>query len=155
MANYPVHSAAGIAVWGVFAGYLIAVNALTLELAAVSFLVAFVGSLLADADTPKSRIGHWFEVVIGLGSFAFAFIHYSALTVQAVVNSLIVGAALFAAFLLLRPKHRGATHTIRASVVYGLLVFVWAFTSGKTPLLGVLALLSYASHLVLDSQLTW
>ncbi len=166
MSNYKVHFLGGMAVWlfslGLFwyqfsgrpVGQLLA-------FALTSFFICALGSLLPDTDTPKSKIGGLLQALVIATAFLFGatrYFHDFSTPVSSLVSTLIVTAVIFLMFVLLRPRHRGATHRIRANIVYALAVFLVFFLSSgfyDAAFFGVIAFLSYFSHLVLDRQVVF
>ena len=129
--------------------------------ALTSFFICFLGSLLPDTDTPKSKIGGLLQLTVLVTALLFGASRYFQNfnnPVNSAINTVIVAAAIFLMFIFMRPRHRGATHTLRANLVYGLMVFLFFFLSGgfyEAAFFGVIAFLSYFSHLVLDKQVTF
>jgi len=133
-----MHLALGLVIWLTFLGIFIYVNPLTLEsfinFSATTFILASLGAVLPDIDTAHSHIGMLLQSAVLFGSFALSFMYFAngiPLTVDSVdslipilKNAAIVTAAMFVLFMILRPQHRGATHTIRASIVYGTMIFL-------------------------------
>lgn len=162
LAGFRMHAAAGLLLWLVFAAFLW-IKALPLDRFAITvssaFFVAFLGCLLPDADTPKSKLGGFLELSVVLSAVSFGFLTFYrglATLAQDAVNALLLAGAIIAAFILLRPRHRGPTHTIKAALLYGVLVFAAVFVAWGVEfglLFGVLALASFVSHLALDDSL--
>ncbi len=159
MAGFRVHSSVGLAIWLLFMAFMWTLG-FTMERLAVisvsSFFIALIGCLLPDVDTPASNVGRALEGSVVLGSLAFGFTTFFRgweTIQQDAVNAVILAAALVVIFVLARPNHRGATHSFKVSMAYGVAVFTWAFLSMGLNMglyFGVLALASYVSHLVLD-----
>lgn len=158
MANYKAHMALGLLLWIFFAFSFLELSFESLPLASASFFVALLGSVLPDTDTPKSKIGRFLQY--GVFFFAF-FISFSTFysknaLYQSFFKSGVVAGIIFIVFVLLRPGHRGITHSLKVNVVYGLGVFVWLFPSFGMVTAGYIAFLGaacYFSHLVLDEQI--
>lgn len=166
MSNYKVHFLGGMAVWLLSLGLFwyqfsgLAFGRL-FAFALSSFFICFLGSLLPDTDTPKSKIGGLLQATVLATAFLFGatrYFHDFSTPVSSLVNTLIVTAAISLIFVLLRPRHRGATHRLKANLVYALVVFLVFFLSGgfyEAAFFGVIAFLSYFSHLVLDRQVVF
>ncbi len=150
----------GFAMWLFFVGFLWVQGTAELEplarLAVPSFFVILIGTLLPDADTPKSQIGRVLEISVAFGALAFGFTTFFRgleTLQQDAVYAIITAVAIFVLFILVRPRHRGVTHSFKMALAYGVAVFVWAFLSmglNTGMYFGVLALGSVVSHLVLD-----
>jgi hypothetical protein len=165
MSSGKVHVLGGIAVWLVaFVVMWPQLSAQPMErlasFAAASFFVCFLGSLLPDTDTPKSNIGGVLQFTVFLAGLSFGIMRFFSMSdaVTGTINAVITAIAVLFIFLLLRPKHRGATHTIKASVAYALIVFLFFFLGAglsEASFFSVIAFASYFSHLALDTQFTW
>ncbi|MFC2174325.1 metal-dependent hydrolase [archaeon] len=166
MSNYRGHLFGGLIVWLFSLGlFWYQFSAMPTEqfagLVVSSFLICFLGSLLPDTDTPKSKIGGLLQVTVLATGLMFGFTRFFrdfSNPVNSAINTSVVGVAIFMIFVLIRPKHRGATHTLRANLVYALGVFLFFFLSSgfyDATFFGVLAFLSYFSHLALDRQVTF
>ncbi|MCD6522522.1 MAG: metal-dependent hydrolase [Candidatus Diapherotrites archaeon] len=157
MADFKTHSLIGIGIWAIFVLFLY-FRHWDINLVLVSFFVSFLGSLAPDTDTPKSKIGKWLELIVFLSAFSFAFSSRFSFSnpFESLAHVFLVTITIFSLFILIRPRHRGATHTIKACAVYAILIFLWIYF-WKGIWLGVefsiLAFLSYFSHLVLDSHI--
>ncbi|MCK4327886.1 MAG: metal-dependent hydrolase [Candidatus Diapherotrites archaeon] len=166
MTNYKGHFIGGMLVWLLSLGlFWHQYSSLPLQqllpFALTTFFICFLGSLLPDTDTPKSKIGGLLQLTVIVTALLFGFTRFFrdfSNPVASAINTAIVGIAVFMVFVLARPRHRGATHTLRANLIYGLVVFLFFFLSAglyDAAFFGVLAFLSYFSHLVLDRQVTF
>lgn len=166
MTNYKSHFLGGMFVWLVSLGlFSYQFQGLALEqfftFALTSFFICFLGSMLPDTDTPKSKIGGLLQLTVIVTALLFGVTKYFTNfnnPINSAINTIIVGATIFLIFILLRPKHRGATHRVRANIVYALIVFLFFFLSVgfyQAAFFGVIAFLSYFSHLVLDKQVVF
>ena len=115
---------------------------ITFQLVAVIVL----GSILPDIDLHKSKASKVANVV---GIVALTPVVQPFFTEQGmfswVIALLVSIVALFLLFLPLRLKHRGATHSLPAAVVFGILLTI---AVGRQ--IGIIGTISYASHLVVD-----
>ncbi len=166
MSNYKTHFLGGMIVWVLSLGlFWHQFSSLPLEqlvsFALASFFLCFLGSLLPDTDTPKSKIGGLLQVSVLLAGLSFGltrFFRDLSNPVSSAINTVIVGVTIFLMFIFIRPHHRGATHTVRANLVYGLTVFLFFFLSTsfyEAGFFGLIAFLSYFTHLALDRQITF
>jgi len=167
MANRMAHFFLGSLIWLLFLGYYAYTNGIVDSTAltpilVVSFFIAFLGGLLPDIDTAKSKIGVTVHFAVLLSAFSLSLAHFSkgaevSLTAFSpiLLNTLITTICLFVIFILVRPRHRELTHSVRASIVYSLLIFLWLFlTYGLqfAAFFGMLGFFSYFSHVVLDGS---
>ena len=165
MANRIAHFLLGSMVWLLFLGYYIYTNdivdtATMVPVMVMSFFIAFLGGLMPDIDTAKSKIGVTVHLAVLISAFCLSLAHFSqgaevSFTTFSPLplNTLITTACLFAIFVLVRPRHRQLTHSVRASIVYSLIIFLWLFltyTLQFAAYFGMLAFFSYFSHIVLD-----
>ena len=107
--------------------------------------IALIGGILPDVDHAKSKAFKLFlALFFGLVfSLCFYFLKQDALT-KAAFSAL---AALLACGIVfvLKPRHRGITHSLLAAAVFALAVYFYAGL-----LLGLSAFLAYGSHLASD-----
>jgi len=111
--------------------------------------ICLLGSILPDIDLKQSKASQIVQPIAALGVafLLYPFISSKFSTLAAVVVSLVIGAAIIFIILFpLRLKHRGVTHSWKAAVVFAALgAFLTGGING-----GVIAFVSYASHLVVD-----
>jgi hypothetical protein len=130
----------------------------------VSFFVCVVGSVITDADKPDSKAGSVLQVVVVVAVFCVSFaLFYSYLEPRDFYTSLPViadaGIITIAVFIFMRfvfPRHRGAVHSIRGAIGYGIVVFALLFYflgMQDSAILGLLGVLCYVGHLVIDGSL--
>ena len=166
MTNYKGHFIGGMLVWlfslGLFWYQFASMPIEQLAgFALSSFFICFLGSMLPDTDTPKSKVGGLLQLTVLATGIMFGFTRFFrdfSNPVNSAINTGIVGVVFFLVFVFIRPRHRGATHTLRAGLVYGLVVFLFFFLSSgfyNASFFGLLAFLSYFSHLALDRQITF
>ena len=137
MSNYKTHFLGGMAVWVLSLGlFWFQFSGLSFEamftFALTSFFICFLGSLLPDTDTPKSKIGGLLQLTVLVTALLFGATRYFRNLnnpITSAINTIIVGATIFLIFIFIRPHHRGATHTLRANLIYGLLTFLFFFSS--------------------------
>lgn len=154
--NYKKHLILGMLL---FILYLIYLGRPTLEQGILGFFVCFVGSLLPDVDTKKSRIHQ--TVVLFIGMFLFVGMFLTLYPYIEFIYSMLISAVVSLSTVVLLvyvlPEHRKRLHTIRAAFVFS--VFIWFCTylvyySMKIPLaLAILAFMNYFGHLALDGSL--
>lgn len=113
-------------------------------------LVALVllGSILPDIDLQQSKASKVVQFVAVIGGTFLLQPLFSKFfsTIAAAVAALLASIALvFLVLLPLRLKHRGVTHSIWAAVVFGVLAGLAVGIAG-----GIVALLAYASHIIVD-----
>ena len=101
------------------------------------------------------------RVHTAIGLFIWAFIwllHPSYWFGIASFFVIVLGSTLPDIDLLFQPflKHRGIIHTVRAGLVYSVIVALaasWLMTPEETVLLALLALISFVTHLLFDGHL--
>ncbi len=127
---------------------MLVVGSFSLPLLAICLL----GSILPDIDLKQSKASQIVQpiAVLGVAFLLYPLIHtfFSTKfgTIAAIIISLAISAAVI--FLLLFPlrlKHRGITHTWKAAAVFAIIAGIALGINA-----GIIALLSYASHLVID-----
>ncbi len=110
--------------------------------------VILLGSLLPDVDLKQSKVSRIIEpiailaITIILQKIASEFLS----TITSWIISLLL--AFVIVWLVLKPlrkKHRGITHSFKAAVVYAIAMVLLAGIPT-----GIVGLLSYSSHLVVD-----
>ena len=111
--------------------------------------VIAMGALLPDADHHKTRMFQAVSLVIGIGAFFLSkpVMQQRFGEFNGGIASLCIGLAGTALFRLLKPKHRGITHTVFAAALYAAIT---CFLS--TPQLALAGFAAYASHLVADGH---
>ncbi len=139
--NHLGHMIVGLIV-GIIA--MLALNVFSLPLIGVILL----GSLLPDVDLKQSKVSRIIEpiailaITIILQKISSQFLS----TIISLIISLLL--AFVIVWLVLKPlrkKHRGITHSFNAAVVYAIAM---ALLVGIPA--GIVGLLSYSSHLVVD-----
>jgi membrane-bound metal-dependent hydrolase YbcI (DUF457 family) len=113
--------------------------ALDLTLACVLAL----GATLPDIDHPQTRI---FKYALAVVLVATAWLTLPALGGNYLAAFGAGAIAVLAAFLL-KPRHRGVTHSYKAALVYALACGLLTHSAG----LALTGLVAYASHLVADA----
>jgi membrane-bound metal-dependent hydrolase YbcI (DUF457 family) len=154
--NYKKHLILGMLL---FVLYLIYLGRPSLEEGILGFFVCFIGSLLPDTDTKKSRIHQ--TVVLFIGMFLFTGFFLTLYGYVGFLYSMLISAIISLSsvlvFLYVLPEHRKGLHTIRAAFVFS--VFIWfctylIFRDMNVPLaLAILAFMNYFGHLALDGSL--
>lgn len=110
-----------------------------------------LGSIAADVDHPKTAI---FKVIVSLVVAAVFFIAeqffgtYLPL-LQAVAFSIAAATVVLALIYILKPRHRGITHSLFALILFAIVVFLLT----KTVSIALVGGLSYLSHLIADGEL--
>ena len=110
--------------------------------------ICLLGSILPDIDLKQSKASQIVQPIAALGIAFLLYPFFSAKfgALAAVVVSLAISAVII--FILLFPlrlKHRGVTHSWKAAVVFSIISGALLGING-----GIIALLSYGSHLVVD-----
>ncbi len=132
-----------------FVGLLVgAAAAFLLAASPTPTLVALVvlGSILPDIDlyhSKASKVIHFVAFVGGAFVFQPLFSGYGL--VSWLVAGIISLAALLVLLIPLRLKHRGITHSWGAAFIFGVAAALAAGITG-----GLISLLAYASHLIVD-----
>ncbi|PIO06445.1 hypothetical protein COT29_01070 [Candidatus Micrarchaeota archaeon CG08_land_8_20_14_0_20_59_11] len=117
--------------------------ALSPQLAAVILL----GALAPDIDHAKSKI---FRIVVGSLAFCAAALAYLTLPEQSrILGAIIAAIAVILFVLLLKPRHRGVTHSLLALLVFSAVVF--ALTRSQP--LAIYGGAAFLSHLIADAEL--
>ena len=110
--------------------------------------ICLLGSILPDIDLKQSKASQIIQpiAVLGAAFLLYPFLSAKFSTIAAVAISLVIGAAIiFLVLFPLRLKHRGITHSWKAAAVFSIMGGLLLGING-----GIIALLSYASHLVID-----
>ncbi|PIT85112.1 hypothetical protein COU36_05130 [Candidatus Micrarchaeota archaeon CG10_big_fil_rev_8_21_14_0_10_59_7] len=108
--------------------------------------VILLGALAPDVDHAKSKI---FRIVVGALAFCAAALAYLTLPAASRIMGAIIAAVAVVLFvLLLKPRHRGITHSFLALAVFGAVVFALT-RSQELALYGGVAFLS---HLAADME---
>ncbi|MEW5954995.1 MAG: metal-dependent hydrolase [Candidatus Micrarchaeota archaeon] len=120
---------------------------LSIELIAVAGL----GALLPDLDHRKTKVFRFALALVFVGAAVLAWPLAPLLTPSsnAVLNAgVAVAAGACAAMVLfvLKPRHRGPTHSLAAAIAFAAIVLAATLNRG----LGIAAFAAYASHLLLD-----
>jgi len=121
---------------------------LSLELVAV----AGVGALLPDVDHRQTKIFRFTLALLFVAGVMLAWpiapslTHSTDLFLNAGI-AVAVGAVAAAAFFVLKPRHRGPTHSLAAAIAFAAIVLALTLDRG----LGIAAFAAYASHLALDA----
>jgi membrane-bound metal-dependent hydrolase YbcI (DUF457 family) len=126
-------------------------NALALFSNANVVAVVALASLAPDLDHRKSRV---FKTALLVAFLASAVLVYNAMgfvgeiVVRAAV-SVAAGLVVCSAIYVLKPRHRGVTHSALASLVFAAVVFVVL----QSKSLALFAFVAYASHLLADGEI--
>jgi len=137
-------------VFGLFVGFGAALF-LQLPFSTALLAVTVLGSIAADVDHPKTAI---FKVIVSLVVVAVFFIAeqffgtYLPL-LQAVVFSIAAATVVLALIYILKPRHRGITHSLFALILFAIVVLLLT----KTVSIALVGGLSYLSHLIADGEL--
>ncbi|MDP3742331.1 MAG: metal-dependent hydrolase [Candidatus Micrarchaeota archaeon] len=110
--------------------------------------ICLLGSILPDIDLKQSKASQIVQpiAVLGVAFLLYPFFSTKFGALAAVVVSLAISAAvIFLVLFPLRLKHRGITHSWKAAAVFSIIGGLLLGING-----GIIALLSYASHLVVD-----
>lgn len=111
---------------------------------ATTIAVIGFGALLPDADERKTKA---FKLLLLLSFVVSAFISFKI--IQNTAIAIIVGAIASLTLFLLKPRHRGITHSLPAALAYAAIILF----STKSTGLALLALASYSSHLIADGMI--
>lgn len=122
-------------------------------------IFAFGGfsGLLPDIDHKQSRIT---RVVVVFGVLIIAYISYASigapkdnllvwfaeLTVKIIVYSL----AFIGLMTVIRPRHRGITHTFLFAAVYAIIIYMLIYPSAYSFIIAITGFVGYTSHLLAD-----
>ena len=118
-------------------------QSVSLNFILLSFIVSFFYSQLPDIDIQSSKI-RWFLTVLGIG-MAFVqlvFFHNTKLAILFMGVVIII----WVLGLIKGFKHRGFTHTIICGILLSAIMCYY------NPLLMIIALVNYLSHLFLDKR---
>lgn len=164
--RYRFHESFGIALWIVFLVFFILSypqNYVRLIVVAlVGFCFCFLGSIFPDIDNKKSRVYKRARFMLAIAAFV---IFFTGLAVRFPQNAggviLLIAAcglltaAVILVFNVILPKHRGATHSFVAAVIYlgasFVLSYIVLFDLPIAAAIAIFSFLSYSSHLILDS----
>lgn len=137
----------------VFVGTLFGVGLLD-NILLLIFLVLFnlLATIFPDIDTPKSKIRHYFSLILALVVTSYLLINFSLGSILSVI------ATFFFIYLVIRflpTKHRGVTHTVWFSIIlsFGLTFILWlmfGFSGFEFGVYYLVILWGYLSHLILD-----
>jgi membrane-bound metal-dependent hydrolase YbcI (DUF457 family) len=133
MMDWKTHVALGIVLSAMVFYFLFGKIDLTL------IVIAGLAALMPDIDHEMSKGKKILDIIV------IAFAALIALPSQSVVLFLAVIGAYFIIYKLLKPKHRGITHTIVACLVFSVLIY---FTAGLE--FAIAVFIGYFSHLALD-----
>ncbi len=105
--------------------------------------VVLLGAILPDADHPQTRIHRLLQlgVLLLAAWLAYNYTHNLVLAILA-------GFAGVGLFVLLKPRHRGITHTKTAALAYGIIIALLA----QNALIGIVGAVAYYSHLLADGM---
>ncbi|NYZ75415.1 metal-dependent hydrolase [Candidatus Micrarchaeota archaeon] len=141
------------------AGFAVAI-AISLLLAPVGWgaplsvdlvVVAGLGALLPDLDHRQTKIFRFTLALLFVAGVMLAWpiapslTHSTDLFLNAGI-AVAVGAVAAVAFFVLKPRHRGPTHSLAAAIAFAAIVLALTLNWG----LGIAAFVAYASHLALD-----
>ncbi len=135
--NWKAHVVIGMIISAIFFYFLFGVKdeILLAQLIGISGLAA----LVPDLDHEMSKGKKILDIII------IAFAALVALPSQSILLFLGIVGAYFLLYKLLKPKHRGITHTVIACILFSVLIY---FLAGINA--GVASFLGYFSHLLLD-----
>lgn len=151
MPKFAIHLASG----AVFYAILLAVFPSFFKPSLPVLAAVLLASVLPDIDHHKSRLFH-LTLLIAFG-VALAFF-YSALqgflqSPQREIASFILGLASALALYLLKPRHRGVTHSLIAISVYGAGVFLLLGANAIALQAAIAGATAYLIHLLLDREI--
>ncbi|MFA6048560.1 MAG: metal-dependent hydrolase [Candidatus Micrarchaeia archaeon] len=118
-----------------------------------------LASAFPDIDHHKTKI---FRTTLAASAIAFAFFAYAALQsamqpTSAAIAALACGAIAAIAIRILKPRHRGITHSVAAALAFG--AFAYFATAIPAPgatqaatQTAIASTLAYAMHLLLDGE---
>lgn len=133
----------------VVGGIVGAVTMLILKEFSLSLIaVCLLGSILPDIDLKQSKASKIVQPIatLGIAFLLYPFISAKFSMLTAVVVSLVISAAvIFLVLFPLRLRHRGITHSWLAATVFSIVAAVALGINS-----GIIAFISYASHLVVD-----
>ena len=143
--NWWQHALVALAV-GLIAAFYFAVPATPLLLA-----VIVVGGLAPDVDHHKAKAFKALTALLLAGGFYFAFGYLKTRLefVYALGASVLIAGGIAAIAFVVKPRHRGITHSLLAVGVFTALVFILT-NKQEIALLGGLA---YFSHLAADLEI--
>ncbi|VVB66932.1 LexA-binding, inner membrane-associated putative hydrolase [Candidatus Norongarragalina meridionalis] len=120
--------------------------AVPVELSPQLAAVILLGGLAPDVDNSKSNI---FRLIVGsLAVCAGALAYLSLPSESRILGAIIAAIAVVLFVLLIKPRHRGITHSFLALAVFALVVFALT-RSEKLALYGGTA---FFSHLLADGE---
>lgn len=126
--------------------------------ALLGFVFCSVGALLPDVDESHSAAFRSLRAALGATTFfaALYLLSQAGFSMRTVVLAAVLAAAAIAALYVLKPRHRGITHTLRAGAVYAAAVFALCYFLIPDAALSLTVALfgfgGYASHLALDKK---
>jgi inner membrane protein len=112
-------------------------------------LAAFAGlsALVPDLDHAMSKGKQILDIAVIIGA-GILFISNMGNLQHAILLSLAVAGAYFVLFTFLKPRHRGITHSVIFSIIYGAMIY---FIMGVN--LAIAGFLGYFSHLLADREI--
>jgi membrane-bound metal-dependent hydrolase YbcI (DUF457 family) len=156
MAGWRTHLTLGFLVWAALVAFWFFNAGLAglFEFSVLGAVVSIVGSLAPDVDTHKSKLGFYAHAgVFGAALAAGAVLSAGRPAVDFLLSTIAIAFLAMLAFSLVKPRHRGITHTLRAAAVYAGAVFAAGyFLAGlaTAAYLAIAGFFCYCSHLVLD-----
>lgn len=114
--------------------------------------IAALGSLLPDIDHNESKISKTFRPIlvalIAILSFKSSYSYSNSLLYSSEVT--LIAIALILIFSkLLKPKHRGITHSLLAALIFSGMIYLPTQSLSYT----VSGIVSYSSHLIADKEI--
>ncbi len=109
--------------------------------------IALLGAILPDIDLKQSKASQIVEpiAIIGLTLFLHGFFSSYSLLVSWVASLVVSLIATYIVLKILRRKHRGITHSFGAAILFSAFGLLTLGIIG-----GLVGLVSYGSHLVVD-----
>ena len=110
--------------------------------------ICLLGSILPDIDLKQSKASKIVQPIatLGIAFLIHPFFSTKFSPIAAIAVSLVIAAAVILILLFpLRLKHRGITHSWKAAAVFSIIAGTALGINA-----GLIALVSYASHLVID-----
>ena len=150
--NWPAHIMIG-ALFGIILSIFL--NVSILEGAVLTAFAAFC-ALAPDIDHDSSKIRKISNITVPITALGFSFASTctdgATCTLDDLRTIILIGLAITGCYMVIitffRPRHRGITHTIFASLIFAVLIYV--FSDLNFALAGFAG---YSSHLVADRHI--